>query len=304
MQKYIERYNRLSNKSKGLFLVILGNIVVSFDSLLVRLANVSGWDTVFWFGLFTFLVLGVYSLKTVEDVKVLITQTRNNLIVSGVLVSGSLIFFIQAVKLTHVANAAVIMSSAPIFGALFSWIILKEKTSKSTLLVILVTIIGLVVVVFGSLGGGNLIGDLFALLSAAIVSLNFTLWRKHPNTNRMMSMSLGGLILVLVSMWFAKPFNLDPVSYEYLIIMGVITAPWGRLASGIATKYIPVAEVSMYRPLNTVLSPVWVWMVIGEKPLMATFIGGGVILFALFLHTVYTSKVDKTKALNPSISTN
>jgi len=291
MQKYLNKFNILSNKSKGLLLVIVGNIVVSFDSLLVRLANVSGWDTVFWFGLFTFLVLGLYSLKTINNINALIHQTWTKLFVTGVLVSGSLLFFIQAVKLTHVANAAVIMSSAPIFGALFSWFLLREKTNKGTLLVIFVTIIGLTFVVFGSLGAGNIFGDIFALTSAAIVSLNFTLWRKYPETNKMLSMSLGGLILVLVSMWFAEPFSLEPINYIYLVVMGVFTAPWGRLASGIATKYLPVAEVSMYRPLNTVLAPIWVWIVIGEKPLMATFVGGGIILSALLVHTVYTNRV-------------
>lgn len=293
MKKYGDMYNNLSNKSKGLFLVIIGNIIASFDSLLVRLADVSGWDTVFWFGLFTFLVLGVYSFKRSENIIILAKEIKSKVILSAILVSASLLFFIQAVKLTHVANAAVIMSSAPIFAAIFSLIILKEKTRKSTFLVILVTIVGLIVVVFGSLGKGNIVGDSFALISAAIASLNFTLWRKYPSTNKMLSMSLGGFLLVLVSMWYANPFTLDPVSYVYLIIMGVITAPWGRLASGLATKYLPVAEVSMYKPLNTVLAPIWVWLVLGEKPFMATFIGGGIIIVSLMLYTIYSSKSKK-----------
>lgn len=290
MNTFIKKFNQLDQKTKGLILVIGGNAIVSLDSLMVRMAGVSSWDTNFWFGVYSFIVLGLYALFTTKDVIKVIRETKYRLLISGLLMSGSVIFFISSIKLTHVANAAVIMSSAPIFGALFSWILLKEKTSKQTWIAMIFTISGILLVVSGSVGDGHIVGDAFALLSTAFVSLNFTLWRKYPSTNRMMSMAVGGFLIALISIWFATPFSLQPVNYAYLTIMGVVTAPWGRLASAVATKYLPVAEISMYRPLNTVLAPMWVWIVLGEKPVSSTFLGGAVIIVTLMVHTYVSNK--------------
>lgn len=289
-----EWFNSLSTKSKGLMLVILGNTAISFDSILVRLANVTAWDTTFWFGLYTFIVLGVYILISKKDQLGTIKRDYKELILSGILMSGSVIFFILSIKLTRVANAAVITSSAPIFAALFSLIILKEKTELRTWIAIIFTIIGIAIVVSGSYGEGNVLGDFFALASTAFASMNFVIWRKNPEMSRILSMIVGGAMIAMLTFNFATPTSLSPSSYLILAVMGIITAPWGRLATAISTKYLPVAEVSMYRPLNTVLAPLWVWLLLGELPLKETYIGGGIILITLVINTIYSNKKIKT----------
>ena len=53
----------MNDSARGLLLVSSGIVVLSFDGLLVRLAQADGWSIVFWRGLFMFLALGAFSLS-------------------------------------------------------------------------------------------------------------------------------------------------------------------------------------------------------------------------------------------------
>ena len=46
-------------------------------------------------------------------------------------------------------------------------------------------------------------------------------------------------------------------------------------------RLIPVAESSLIGMLETVLGPLWVWLVLNERPSAATLTGGALILGAL-----------------------
>lgn len=267
----------------GIVLVILGNILVSFDSLIVKIADVGSWNTAFWFGFYSSIVLSLYTLFSKKKVN---KKDNKALFLSGLLISGSVISFILSLKLTSVANTAVLSSSAPIFAAIFSWIILKEKTSLKTWLAILMTFIGILVVVSGAVSFENIQGDSLAVASAAIASMNFVVFRMNKDMNKVLAMAIGGALIASISLFFTNPFNLGLDKMSILAVMGLITAPWGRLASAVATRYISAAEVSMYRPLNTVLAPIWAWIFLSELPSLLTLLGGTIIITTLIVYTL------------------
>src|SRR5205823_4688332 len=64
----------------------------------------------------------------------------------------------------------------------------------------------------------------------------------------------------------------------------------GQLGTGLllftrGARLIPVAEASLIAVLESVLGPVWVWLVVGERPGVFSLAGGAVILSALVAHT-------------------
>ena len=58
----------------------------------------------------------------------------------------------------------------------------------------------------------------------------------------------------------------------------------------LAPRYISAAEVNLFFLLETILGPLWVWMVIKEQPSNETIIGGIVIIGAIATHSILSLK--------------
>ena len=53
------------------------------------------------------------------------------------------------------------------------------------------------------------------------------------------------------------------------------------------------AETAMFYLLETILAPVWVWMIFTEQPTDAALLGGAIILAALVAHTVWEMRRER-----------
>ena len=58
----------------------------------------------------------------------------------------------------------------------------------------------------------------------------------------------------------------------------------------LAPRYITAAEVNLFFLLETILGPLWVWLVIHEQPSTETILGGIVIIVTIALHSVLALK--------------
>ena len=61
----------------------------------------------------------------------------------------------------------------------------------------------------------------------------------------------------------------------------------------LAPRYIPAYEVEIFFILETILGPIWVWLVIHEQPSSKTIIGGIVIILIIFIHTFFELRENK-----------
>ena len=53
----------------------------------------------------------------------------------------------------------------------------------------------------------------------------------------------------------------------------------------IAPRFIPAEEVNLFFLLETIVGPIWVWMVIKEQPSLEAIQGGIVIILAIAIHS-------------------
>ena len=53
----------------------------------------------------------------------------------------------------------------------------------------------------------------------------------------------------------------------------------------IAPRFITAAEVNLFFLLETILGPIWVWLVIKEQPSLETIIGGIIIILTIVIHS-------------------
>ncbi|MHB0774006.1 DMT family transporter [Halomonas sp. WWR20] len=273
---------RKSSYRRGLAMVFTGIVFLSFDSLLIRLAGTEGWNIVFWRGLFMFCALGLASCSG-ERLTTLRANARASL-ASAVLLGLISSLFVLAVMHASVANVVVILSSAPLFAALFSRVFLREQIPFRTLLTIVACICSMLLVFVGSESGGMLEGNLYALAAAAAVGGNLTLLRRYPSIDRIPLIAGGGLLSAAIALPMAHPLALSGQSYSVLALMGLLQMPLATVLINNATRYLPSAEVALFYLVETVLGTLWVWWLLGESPTASSMLGGSVIIMALLVH--------------------
>lgn len=293
--------DHLIDHRQGISFAGLGVFVVSFDALLVRLAGADPASIAFWRG--ALICLSLLTFMTISgrlrEFQVYRAHGWAALVVT-IMFSVSTILFVFSVSHTNVANTVVILSSSAFFAALFSWLILKERVPLKTWIAIVVALAGVLVVFAGSFGISNWLGDLIALILAMMMGLSLTLLRRLPNMPKMPVVAMSGAMAAIFMLPFAQLFTLEPASYGWLAIMGLIQMPVASVMLMMATKFLPSPEVSLFLLIETVLGPVWVWLVLNESVPPLTLVGGSAILAAVFVHSWVALKSSKSRKRMPT----
>jgi drug/metabolite transporter (DMT)-like permease len=278
--------HELPDHAKGMLITVAGVLAVSPDSLLIRLISADLWTLMFWRGLLVALVLstGLAVFHRARTKAAFAGIGRTGLIFA-VLFSLNSFSFVIAVSTTTVANALVLISAAPFFAALIARLFLRETVRRRTWLAIAAAFAGIVVIVSGSAGGGELLGDLAALVTALGLAVQFNLLRRRRGVNMIPGIALGSLITATISLPFAAPLSIAATDAVWLGLLGGVVMPVATVLIVMAPRYLPAPEVSLILLLETVLGPLWVWLALGEVPGGRTVLGGAVVVAALAAHT-------------------
>ena len=261
-------------------------LAVSTDSLFIRLADIGGFDVTFWIGVFTALVL--FALLTIRDRRPPFALVRSNgwpLWLAGALQATSTSAFVLAVTNTSVANVVVIIAAAPLIAAVLSTLILHEPSPRRVWIAVAAVVVGVLIVVSGSLGGGSLGGDLLALLAITLFGCSLVLLRRYPDIDRMAMVLLGGIGMALIAAAPATLLGHSGRTWLALALMGLIFGPLARVLIAEAPKHLPAAEVGLFAPVETVAATVWAWLFFSEAPAFTTIIGGVIIVAAVIWGT-------------------
>ena len=278
-------------RDKGRLAALCGGLLLSFDPVFIRLSGVGGYDAAFLFGLFTALSMALMIQAT--DKRGLAGALRAGglpMIVSGLLILGSASCFVLSIKHTAVANTMIILSGRPVLTAAASWLLLREKTPRSLWLAIAGVVAGIYVVVSGSLGSGNVEGDLLAMGGVLCLGLNGTLWRRYKDVSRMAVVGLGGLFVALAMSAPANPAAIPGSAWLIMAAMGLGSAPMGRVLNAVSSRYIPAAEMATIALTSVILAPAWAFLVFAERPPAATLAGGAVVLGSILAYLLLTRR--------------
>lgn len=288
----------LHGHERGLAMAAVGVMVLSFDSLLVRLAATDGWNIIFWRSALMGLSLGLLCLNGRR-----LATLRGNLgtsLFSAILLGITSSLFVLAVMNTKVANVVVILSAAPLFAAIFTQCFLRETVAMRTWLAIISAMAGILIVFSGSLTSDGLVGDVYAVLAAAAVGGNLTLLRRHPNLDRVPLIAIGGGLSALVAWPMATPLALTTQSYGILALMGLLQMPLATTLINGATRHLPSAEVALFYLVEAVFGTLWVWWWLDEQPPQATLLGGSLILLTLFTNAWLGLRNSTPRMVQPS----
>ncbi len=260
-------------------------VILSPDSLLLRLLAHPAGDILFWRGLGFAAAMALMLLwRRPRTLRTLPRAIGAGGALIGSLFALSTSLFVFSIQHTAVANTLVIVAASPLFAALLGLLLLGERPSPVTLAAILAGLAGVFVTVRGSLESLRIAGDLAALGTALCMALVFTLIRRRRERDMVPAYLLSGLIICLASLPLAEPLSFSGGEWLWLALLVTLVHPLGFLLIMTGPRYLMAAEVSLLMLLETVLGPIWVWLALGEQPPAATLWGGGIILGSLAAH--------------------
>jgi drug/metabolite transporter (DMT)-like permease len=276
-----------NNYRKGLLLTALGGMALTVDIPLIRLANGEPWTILLLRTGMTFLsALVVWAIwRSFSPKAPQLVPGRTGLIVAALYGVGS-ITFVTGVFNTSTANLVFILAFNTVFAAALSWIFLKERPQTVTLVTMAVMIVGVLIIVGSSLGTGHLFGDLMGLCSAFFIACAITISRSSGKD--MGFTALVGVILpCMVAAFMVSKGGFEVEAPWWILFNGAVIMPISFFCLANGPKYISGAEVAMFYLLETVLAPVWVWMIFSEVPSRNSLIGGVILITALVFHSVW-----------------
>ncbi len=280
-----------NDHARGLTLAVVGILILSPDSLLIRLIEADQWALLFWRGLMTFVALTLYLLFTHGRETLKRFQAFGLLgLVIACLFALNTTLFVVSIRHTAVANTLVLLSIAPLFAAVLSSFFLAEHAPPRTWIATLVSILSIVYIMGEGMGSASLVGDSAAIGLALTMAVVLTLLRARRSSDVVPIVAFSGLLLAVAVAPFSEPLSLGGSDWLYMCILGLLVIPVSFALTLSAPKYLPAPEVGLIFLLETVLGPFLVWLVIGEEPPAATLIGGVVLVSTLTLHAVVSLK--------------
>lgn len=276
----------MSQHTRGLLLTVAGVLLISPDSLLIRLIAMDVWSTSIWRGLFqclglTALIVLFHGARAPAQFRAI--GGRGLLI--AVITAATSFAFVAAIKFTTVANALVILATTPFHAAVMSHLFLGEVVSRRTWIAIAFGLAGIAIIVGDGLGRPTAIGDAIALLAAILLAAQLTLVRASRTINMIPATAIGAAIYALAALAISGPPEMPNANQAlWIVVLGLVVITPATALLTLGPRYISSPEVGLIVLLETVLGSFWVWLVVGERPGAWGFVGGAVVIATLIGH--------------------
>ncbi len=276
----------MTDQQKGSLLAFVAVMFITPDSLFIRLSSIDTWGLVFYRGIIPFFAVffGMFLIYRLNFFKILMTSGIHG-IIYVITFSITNITFVVSIQNTNVANTLVMIATAPMLSAILGAIFLKEPPDKKTLISIIITFLSVIYIFFDSLKLGNFYGDILGFITAIGLAVGAVTIRSAKSKNLVPAAVVGKLFVATFALLFVENFALINQDLIIVPLMCILCVAIPFVLVTIAPRFIPAAEVNLFFLLETIIGPIWVWLVIKEQPSFETLLGGIVIIITIGIHS-------------------
>lgn len=276
------------NHAKGLLITAIGGLFLTVDIPLIKLADGNAWSVIMVRAGLTFIaslvIWAVWSLLTGKKQTLIPGKTG---IIVALLYGLSATCFVTAVFNTSTANLVFILALNPMVSAILGWVFLKERPSRATFITMFFMVIGVLIIVSDGVSSGGWFGDMVALLATTCLASAITISRTTSK-----EMGLAAIIATCLPCAVALYFVVTKTGYQindvkWIALDGALILPVAFICLATGPRYLSGPEVAMFYLLETILAPIWVWMIFQEVPSTATLTGGAIMITALLSHSTW-----------------
>ena len=207
------------------------------------------------------------------------------------------ILFVTATKTTTAANAVLLQFTAPIYVALFSAWLLKERTKLLDWITIALVMGGMVLFFLDNLSTKSLLGNSIGAASGVSFALFIIFMRMQKDGSPLESVLLGNILTAVIGLPFLPQSIPDASGWIYLLILGVVQLGIPYILFSRAIKHVTALEATLIPVIEPLLNPVWVFLMLGEAPGLFAIIGGFIVISAITIRCVLAAMPPPTKEM-------
>lgn len=194
--------------------------------------------------------------------------------------------FVLANKLTSAANAIVLQYTAPVHVAFFAYWFLGERPQRMDWLTLVMALGGMTLFFMDDLTWDGLWGNLAALLSGIGFAWMALFLRKQKDADPIYSVILGNLLAALLGLPFMFASAPTAQGWAGLVLLGVFQIGLAYALFTVAIRHVTALEALLIPIIEPILNPIWVLLVIGEKPGPLAVVGAVIIISAITLRSL------------------
>lgn len=277
---------------RGIALGVVGGLCISFGGPAVRLIeSADGWQFLAWRSIaFAALMLTVAVWRTGGPAGIMREIRAMGWLAPAIAVvlGGGMAAYVFALLTTTVANVVFVIGSGPLFAAFVAWLALGERLSARGFAALLAAAVGVAVMFGDGLTGATLLGHFMSLLAMVTYAGYVILLRVARGADTFIASGLAGLFAAaLATLMAGGNLAVPTTDLGLALFSGLVQVGLGFLCVTLAARHLPAAELTLLILIETVLGPIWVWLIVDEVPSAFTLIGGVVVLASVAAYAVF-----------------
>lgn len=283
----------LNGFQAALLALLAGGVAIGFAPIFIRFADVGPLAT----GGYRLAVAVVSScalLLATRPGAAAIRPGRADLAfgaLAGLFFAGDLAFYMNALAITSVSHATLLINLAPVFAVLGSWFLLKERPSGGTIRGMTIALAGAALLALAGRGSGvvSLEGDLLALggatfYAAYLIAMKRARSSVSPQALLLVSGTTGALALLPMSLVMGEtviPATLAGVLA--ILALGTIAHSLGHGLISQSLSILPVGYASVVLLIQPTVATIAAWIIFNEHLGVLELIGAAVTLTGIFV---------------------
>jgi drug/metabolite transporter (DMT)-like permease len=293
-------------KNKAYIALFISIISVSFAAVIITTLlelypETEPLSIAFYRLFFTALIILPFVLfrgKTRSEIKNIPRPTLLIMVIIGIILAAHFALWITSLKFTSVASSVILVTAHPILVGPISHYFFKERLSIVNSIGIIISVTGVIILVYGNYGLGSftldsLEGNILAILGGVAAGLYILGGRKIRKTVSVWSYafivySIGTIGLFFICLFYSVPLNnFSLEAYAIILLMAIVAGIFGHTLYNWSLKHIRASVASVVllgEPLgSTLLAFALPW--IQQSPSYYTILGGAIILSGIYLTT-------------------
>jgi drug/metabolite transporter (DMT)-like permease len=249
----------------GGVLIVLSAISYSTAGFFTRIISTDLWTMLCLRGFFASAFLLIYLLYMYRGrTKEIWKQVSWPAAAATVASALAMICNLGAYRNTAVANVVVIYAMSPFIAAALAWLLLREPFPRRTLIASLVSLVGVVIMMGGSVVVGHLLGDFLAIGMTLFMSCMMVAIRYGAAMDMIPASFMSAVASMIITLPFAHIANVSGTDWTYLAAFGVTQLGLGLLFLTEGSRRIPAAQVALIGSLDIPFAILLVWLAFSE----------------------------------------
>ena len=282
-------YNpRVNERRKGILFVTGAALLWSTGGIGIKAISDSPLLVTFYRSLFAALALMLFLGRKVWGTRQ--WKSTGVFVMAIVSYAACLTTFVIATKWTTAANAIFLQYAGVIWVLIFSPLVLREPMRSRDVIAVIVAFAGMALFFVGRFDPRGMAGNGMALLSSIFFAALILALRREQRAAQA-AVTWGNVLCCLAVLPFVwSHLALTPRSFGVLAFLGFFQIAFAYFLFVKGLAYVTATQASLTGMLEPVANPLWVFLLLGERPSLFAIAGGLIVLSAIGWHTLGGTK--------------